>query len=172
TGVREEIEHAPSRRDRTRQRTILPLIEEESRLLSRRRLHDELQAVLADGGLALPFTTPFRLERQAFDLPRRKIVLEVDAARLQLFAQYIGDEWAQALQPMIRNLDDEQIVVAIDHQSAEVVALGVNEPRRVRVVREDRSPPRDRRRDACPQQLRRQLFVAERQRAHPDLRVR
>ena len=55
----------------------------------------------------------------------------LDEERLELLGAAIGD------------LHDEQLVVAIDDEAAELIALGVDQPSRVGVRIEDGAAPRD-----------------------------
>ena len=148
---------------------VLALIEKESGLLPRGRIDAEAETVLADLGRRLPFSHPLRLHRQLFDFPRRDVVLEPDAARLQLALQHINDERAQLLDAGVGDFDDEDVVIAIDDDSAEVIALGIDEAHAHSFRRSAR------RRSTASQSLADRLLgqhlIAERQRAQADLRM-
>src|ERR1051326_5689659 len=132
--VREEVEHAPSARVRAGEGAVVALIEEEAGLLSGGNVDVKAKAVLEDRTRRIAVADRLRFHRKMLELPRRDVVLEVDQPRRQLLLQRGDDERLQALQPLVRDLDHHHIVIAIDDEAAQLVALGVHDARGVRGV--------------------------------------
>jgi len=108
--------------------------------------------------------------RQLLQPARGNVVLEVDEARRQPLLQRLDDQRANALDAGVGDLHHHHVVVQVDHQPAQLVALGVNEPHGVRLRAADGVAARDGGVDARADDVRGQL-ITERERAHADLRV-
>ena len=129
----------------------------------------ETKIVLADLGRRLPLTRPNRLHRQPLDQPRGDVVLEPDAAWSDLALQYLNDERPELLDAGVGDLDDGEVVIDIDDQSAEVIPLGIDNPHGVGL--RSLQTPANGSREPLANRLLGQHFIAERQRAKADLGV-
>ncbi len=169
SAVGEEVQHARAAGQCPRQPAVLALVEKEPRLLPLGRLDHETQRRLADRRGRIAGAVPFALQRQLLEPARREVVLEIDQPRCGGVLQRLDEERPQLLEAVVRDLDDEDVVVAVDNQAAEVIPFGVQQPAGIRRRVEEDLPPPDGRGDALPQQLRGQRNASERQRAQADL---
>ena len=126
--VAEAIEQAAARVQR-RGRAVLPLIEEQARLLSPPQIHVVLDPVLGDdhrlGHLARQHVDALL---QAFEQPRARIVARENAARLQPARQASRRRRQQAVHALRQRLDDEIVAVPIDDERRQQVGFAVNQP--------------------------------------------
>ncbi len=184
--VRKQIHHATPCRERPRQRAVLALIDEEPGLLTFARVDEELQSVLLDRRRWLAVADHFRLERKLLDLADRDVVLEVGhpchserseeppewmlrGGFLAVFA--VRNDTKYLFESAVRDLDDDRVVVTIDDQRAEPIAVTVDQSRGVCPILQNAIAPPYRCLNSRPDRAGGQLFIAESERAHPDLRM-
>src|SRR5207247_3230799 len=110
--VGEEVEDAAATRTGAGEGAVVALVEEEAGLLPRRHIDVEAEAVLEDGRGGIAPADRLCLHRQPLELPRREVVLEVDEPRRELLLQRLHDERLQPLQSLVRDLNDDDVIVS------------------------------------------------------------
>ncbi len=138
--VAEAIEGA-SARDAADERAILALVEERARLLSLPRSGEVAHAVLVHfdlvGHLAVQ---EFDVRGESFLHAQRDVIAREDAGGRGERAEREDDLLAEVLESCAHELHDEPLVVAVDDQGRDAVALAVHEAIGVGVLLESGAP--------------------------------
>ena len=96
-----------------------------------------------------------------FEAACRQIVVEVGQSRTQFAADNVDDHRLDPLETGIRNFGDRNVVIEIDHQTAQLVTFGIDDANGIRFFGQQRPPAFDGRGDPLPDQLCSQLLATE-----------